>query len=101
MNLSKLTTAQFHTIVGLLEKKEALQALITEINQRYLPERRLILKIPADPAKIEALAPAARDYPPVEAGPVVYLCHHFTCQPPTGDPGELAAKLDEIKPSAV
>ncbi len=78
-----------------------MQSLLAEVYRRFLPERRLVLKNPADPAKIEALAPAARDYPPVEEGPVVYLCHHFTCQPPTGDPGELAAKLDEIKPSAV
>jgi len=26
----------------------------------------------------------------------VYLCHRFTCQPPTGDAEELAAKFDEI-----
>jgi uncharacterized protein YyaL (SSP411 family) len=77
-----------------------MQSLLAEIYRRYLPERRLVLKDPAEPAIIEELAPAARDYPPVEAGPVAYLCHHFTCQPPTGDPGELAARLEDSKSSA-
>ena len=76
-----------------------MQSLLAEIYRRFLPERRLVLKRPEDAARIEELAPAARDYPAVDAGPVVYLCHHFTCQPPTGDPGELAAKLEGINPS--
>jgi uncharacterized protein YyaL (SSP411 family) len=32
----------------------------------------------------------------VGSEPVAYLCHRFTCQPPTGNPKELAAKLAEI-----
>jgi hypothetical protein len=76
-----------------------MQALLAEVYRPFLPERRLVFKNPADAARIEELAPAARDYPPVEAGPVAYLCHHFTCQPPTGDPKELAGKLAEIKPA--
>jgi len=70
--------------------------LLTEVYRRFLPERRLALKNPSDMARIEALAPTVRDYAPVDSGPVVYLCHQFTCQPPTGDAEELAAKLGEI-----
>ena len=77
-----------------------MKALLAEVYRRYLPERRLVFKNPADSAGIEELAPAARDYPPVDSGPVAYLCHHFTCQPPTGDPKELAANLEGIKSSA-
>jgi uncharacterized protein YyaL (SSP411 family) len=72
------------------------QGLLVEIYRRFLPERRLVLKDPEDLARIDDLAPAARDYAPVAAGPVAYLCQHFTCQPPTGDPKELAAKLHGI-----
>jgi uncharacterized protein YyaL (SSP411 family) len=76
-----------------------MQALLAEVYRRFLPERRLVGKNPADAAPIEELAPAARDYPALETGPVAYLCHHFTCQPPTGDPRELAARLEEIRPA--
>jgi uncharacterized protein len=74
--------------------------LLVEINRRFLPERRLVLKNPQDLARVEELAPAAKYYDPVDSGPVAYLCHHFTCQPPTGDPRELAAKLEESRPPA-
>ena len=77
-----------------------MQDLLAEIYRRFLPERRLVFKNPADSARIEELAPASRDYPPLDTGPAAYLCHHFTCQPPTGDPRELAAKLDGINPQA-
>jgi hypothetical protein len=74
--------------------------LFAEIYRRFLPERQLVLKNPEDSARIEELVPAARDYAPVGAEPVAYVCHHFSCQPPTGNSQELAAKLEEIKPPA-
>jgi uncharacterized protein len=73
--------------------------LLVEIYRRFLPERRLVLKNPPDMGRIEELAPAARDYAPVDSEPVAYLCQGFTCQAPTGNPEELAGKLDEIAPS--
>jgi len=72
--------------------------LLAEVYRPFLPERRLLLKNPGDPARLEELAPAARTYAPGDSEPVAYLCHHFTCQPPTASPQELAAKLGEIKP---
>jgi len=75
-----------------------MQGLLAEVYRRFLPERRLVFKNPADAARIEGLAPAARDYPADDTGAVAYLCHHFTCRPPTGNPKELAAKLEEIRP---
>jgi uncharacterized protein len=78
-----------------------MQALLAEIYRRFLPERRLVVKNPRDLARVDELAPAAKYYEPVDSGPVAYLCHQFTCQPPTGDPKELAGKLGEIKPQAI
>jgi uncharacterized protein len=78
-----------------------MQALLSEINRRFLPERRLALKNPQDVARVEGLIPATKDYAQVATGPVAYLCLQFTCQPPTGDPQELAAKLGELKPQAI
>jgi uncharacterized protein YyaL (SSP411 family) len=75
-----------------------MEALLAESYRHFLPERRLVLKNPEDAAKVEELVPAARDYAPVGAEPVAYLCHRFTCQPPTADPQELAAKLAELIP---
>ena len=73
-----------------------MEALLTEVYRHFLPERRLLLKKPGDPARLEELAPAARDYSPTGSEPAAYLCHHFTCQPPTGDPLELREKLEAI-----
>ena len=83
------------TVVG-DPKHPGMDKLLSEIYRRFLPERRLVLKNPQDPAGLEELVPDVREYAPVGYGPVAYLCHQFTCQPPTGDPGELAAKLDEL-----
>jgi uncharacterized protein YyaL (SSP411 family) len=85
------------TLVG-APGQPLMESLLAEVYQRFLPERRLVHKNPEDPARVEELVPAAREYAPVGSEPVVYLCHQFTCQPPTGDPKELADKLAEIKP---
>jgi uncharacterized protein YyaL (SSP411 family) len=83
------------TLVG-DPKHPQMERLLAEIFRRFLPERRLALKNPEDAARVEKLVPAARDYAPVGSEPVAYVCHHYTCQPPTGDPEDLATKLEEI-----
>jgi uncharacterized protein YyaL (SSP411 family) len=75
-----------------------LQEMLREAYRPFLPERLLVLKNPADAARLEELVPAARTYAPQGAGPVAYLCHHFACQPAIFDPGELAAKLRQLSP---
>ena len=72
------------------------QALLQAVYRYFLPERRLLLKNPAAPATLEALAPAARAYSSPDGAPVAYLCHHFTCLPGLQDPKELAAELDKV-----
>jgi uncharacterized protein len=67
--------------------------MLREIYRFFLPERRLLLKNPADSAALEALAPAARAYSSLDGTPVAYLCHHFTCLPGMQDAQELAAAL--------
>jgi uncharacterized protein YyaL (SSP411 family) len=83
------------TLVG-DPRKPLMGNLLAEVYRRFLPERRLALKNPEDAARVEELVPSSRDYAPVGAEPVAYLCHSFTCQPPTGDPKELTAKLAEL-----
>ena len=77
-----------------------MEGLLTEVYHRFLPERQLLLKNPGDPTRLEELAPASRDYQPKGSEPVAYVCHHFTCQPPTSDPQELKEKLEATTPQA-
>ncbi|MCL4501399.1 MAG: hypothetical protein M1438_06020, partial [Deltaproteobacteria bacterium] len=72
------------------------QALLQAVYRYFLPERRLLLKNPAAPAALEALAPAARVYSSPDGAPVAYLCHHFTCLPGFNDPKELAEELKKV-----
>jgi uncharacterized protein YyaL (SSP411 family) len=74
--------------------KEMLQAAY----RPFLPERQLVLKNPADSARLEELVPAAKTYEARGTGPLAYLCHHFACQPAIGDPGELATRLRQLRP---
>jgi uncharacterized protein len=73
------------------------QEMLAAVYRRYLPERRLILKNPTDCARLEELAPAAATYTARPEGPVGYICHNYSCQPPISDPAELAARLDGLK----
>jgi uncharacterized protein YyaL (SSP411 family) len=74
-------------------KNAQMAALAQAVYRSYLPERRLVLKNPADPAALEAQAPWTRDYHSPGVEPVVYLCRDFTCLPAISDPEELAEKL--------
>jgi hypothetical protein len=68
------------------------QALLQAAYRSYRPERRLVLKNPADCIALEELLPWTRDYEPGEE-PVAHLCRDFTCLPAISDPRELAAEL--------
>uniref|UniRef100_A0A7C3V7G7 Thioredoxin domain-containing protein n=1 Tax=Desulfobacca acetoxidans TaxID=60893 RepID=A0A7C3V7G7_9BACT len=74
------------------------EALLGEVYRCFLPERRLVLKNPQNQAVLAELVPAVRDYAPVGAEPMAFVCHQFAGQPPTGNPGELAKKLRESQP---
>jgi uncharacterized protein YyaL (SSP411 family) len=70
-----------------------LQALLQAAYRGYRPERRLVLKNPAEAAALEALLPWTREYRQPGEEPVAYLCRDFTCLPAITDAGELAAEL--------
>ena len=71
------------------------QALLQTVYRVFLPERRLLLKNPAEAAALEALVPAAGAYRSPDDTPVAHLCHHFTCLPGIQDPKELAQELEK------
>jgi hypothetical protein len=74
-----------------------MQVMLQAVYRNFLPERRLLLKDPADCAPLEELCPPARTYGPMGKEPVAYICHNFTCRPAITDPQELAAKLEQFK----
>ena len=76
----------------------ALKQMLAVIYGRFLPERSLVVKNPADCAALEELVPAARTYGPRDV-PVAYLCHDFACQPAIRDAGELAQRLARLLPA--
>jgi len=75
-----------------------LKEMLRTVYRHFLPERRLVLKDPADCAGLEELVPAARTYGPQGEGPVAYLCRDFACQPAVTGARELGEKLAELKP---
>jgi uncharacterized protein YyaL (SSP411 family) len=78
---------------GSTQIREMLQA----VRRVFLPECRLLLKNPAEPAALEPWAPAISSYSSEDGRPVAYLCQHFTCLPGLQDPRELAEKLAELR----
>jgi uncharacterized protein YyaL (SSP411 family) len=84
------------TLVG-DPRDSRLQEMLAAAYQQYLPERRLLVKNPADCALLEELSPGARTYGPLGEGPTAYLCHDFTCRPAIKTPEELAAKLGQFR----
>ncbi|MGB8871795.1 MAG: thioredoxin domain-containing protein [Desulfobaccales bacterium] len=74
----------------------AIQEMLQAAYRIFLPERRLLLKNPADCAALEAAAPAASPYSSLDGAPVAYLCHHFTCLPGIRVARELERQLARI-----
>jgi uncharacterized protein len=69
------------------------QALVQAAYRPYCPERRLVLKNPADCGPLEHQMPWTAAYSQPGAEPVAYLCRDFTCLPAISDPQELQEKL--------
>jgi hypothetical protein len=80
------------TLVGPADHPKT-RGMLAATYRCYLPERRLILKDPADCDRLDQLAPAGATYTSQPEGPAAYLCYHFTCQPPIFEPQELADRL--------
>ena len=73
------------------------QALAQAAYGSYRPERRLVLKNPADCASLTELLTWTRDYSQPGEAPVAYLCQDFTCLPAITDAQELSLKLAPVK----
>jgi uncharacterized protein len=83
------------TLVG-ESANPTIQAMLQATCRFFLPERRLLLKTPANSTSLEAQVPAARGYSSPDGKPVAYLCRHFACLPGIQDPKELSQELAKV-----
>ena len=83
------------TLVGAPDDPR-IQGMLDVIYRHFLPERRLVLKNPADCKELEELVPAAKHCGLQDGEPVTYVCRAFTCYPGITDPKDLSAKLEEL-----
>ena len=83
------------TLVG-DSKGALLKALVETVHRYFLPERRLVVKNPADCVALEELVPSARHYNLEEGEAVAYVCRAMSCFPGISDQQELGKKLEEI-----
>ncbi len=66
--------------------------LLGELRRRLVPASVHVAAAPGSegPARTPLLA----DRPLIDGSPTAYVCEHFACRTPTGDPEELRAQLD-------
>ena len=72
------------------------QALIREINGRFLPASVLLLRKPENPSEeLLKLAPFLRHQKMVNGLPTVFICQNQTCERPENNPAKMAARLEK------
>ncbi len=90
-----LATPKEVAIVGRPEEGDT-QALLAQVYRRYLPNRVLALRAPADPRPAEVI-PLLADRDALNGQATAYVCENYACQMPTTDPHELNQQLSSIK----
>ncbi|MGI8916755.1 MAG: thioredoxin domain-containing protein [Chloroflexota bacterium] len=70
----------------------ATDTLLQEVYGRYLPNRVLAVADPDDPRSSARIALLA-ERPMIDGAPTAYVCEHFVCLAPSGDPATLAEQL--------
>ncbi len=70
----------------------ALQALLRQVYETYLPNRVVLLHNPAQPAQ-SVQSPLLAQRSVVDGQPTAYVCRNYACQQPVTTPAELARQL--------
>ncbi|TAM79141.1 MAG: thioredoxin domain-containing protein [Acidobacteria bacterium] len=71
------------------------QALLDVVNQRYLPNKILLLVDGADGKQLAGWLPFIEGMHPIGGKATAYVCENYACKLPTSDPAEVARLLDE------
>jgi uncharacterized protein YyaL (SSP411 family) len=73
---------------------EETQAMITVVQQSFLPNKVVLLKTEGDAGqKLSTLSPFVEEMRPLRERPAVYLCANYTCKTPLTDLTALKAAL--------
>jgi uncharacterized protein YyaL (SSP411 family) len=86
-----LSTPPEIAVVGPPDAPET-HALLREVHRRYLPNKVLLGRAPAD-ERLAALSPLMEARGMVNGRPTAYVCESYACQAPTNDPAELGRQL--------
>ena len=76
------------------------QALLEVVNQRYLPNKILLLVDGADGKQLAGWLPFIEGMRPIDGRATAYVCENYTCKLPTSDPEQMARLLDEKSENA-
>jgi uncharacterized protein len=71
------------------------QALLSVVNQRYLPNKVLFVVDGADGKQLAGWLPFIEGMHPLNGKATAYVCENYTCKLPTTDPAQVAHLLDE------
>ncbi len=71
------------------------QALLSVVNQRYLPNKVLFLVDDASAQQLAGWLPFIQGMRAIDGKATAYVCENYTCKLPTTDPERVAAMLDE------
>jgi len=72
------------------------QALVAEINRRFLPTSVLLFREPENPSEeLLRIAPFLKHQKMVDGMPTVFICRNQTCDRPENNPKSLAGRLDK------
>jgi uncharacterized protein len=81
-------------IAGDLSSPET-QALLHVVNQRYLPNKIVIVVDDANGRQLARWLPFIQGMHPIDGKATAYVCENFSCKLPTSDPARVAQLLDE------
>jgi len=92
-----LTTPKQIVVAGDPRKDET-RALLRIINERFVPNRILLLADGAAGQKrLAQWLPFISDMKPIDKQPTAYVCEHYACKMPTSDPNQVIKLLEPSK----
>jgi len=89
-----LSKPQQIVIAGDRTRQDA-QALLAVVNQRYLPNKILLLVDGTDGKQLAGWLPFIEGMHPIDGKATAYVCENYTCKLPTSDPERLARLLND------
>jgi uncharacterized protein YyaL (SSP411 family) len=75
--------------------RDETRALLRTINERFVPNRVLLLAdAGAGQKRLAQWLPFVADMKPIDKQPTAYICEHYACKMPTSDPNQVIKLLE-------